>query len=117
MWWWVVYSKIFRRNMELLTFVASLITAGITLAVCLINNAFQTRKAENEREKQMIEIQASFNQAIAVIECHITELSARVEKHNNVVERTYALEKDVAVLKNRESVSENRLKDLENDGK
>ena len=43
----------------------------------------------------------------------IDVLSERVEKHNNVIERTYALEKVVAVLDNREKVSEHRLDDLE----
>ena len=36
----------------------------------------------------------------AVMECKIDELSARVEKHNSVIERQYQVEQDVAVLKN-----------------
>ena len=43
----------------------------------------------------------------------ITQLQSDVQKHNNVIERTYKLEQDVAVLKNRESVSEHRIEDLE----
>jgi len=35
-----------------------------------------------------------------VMECKIDELSARVEKHNSMIERQYRLEQDVAVLKN-----------------
>lgn len=103
--------------MDIFSFIASVLSGGVAIGVCLINNAFITRKAENEREKQMIQIQATLNQAIAVIETKIDALEKKQDKHNNVIERTYALEKDVAVLKNRESVSENRLKDLENDGK
>lgn len=55
------------------------------------------------------EMKASHQQTMTMIEI----LSDRVEKHNNVIERTYALEKAVAVLDNREKVSENRLTDLE----
>ena len=33
---------------------------------------------------------------IAVVNTKITELTKHVEKHNNMVERTYALEKEVA---------------------
>ena len=44
----------------------------------------------------------------------ITQLKEQVHKHNNIIERTYKLEKDVAVLNNRESVSEHRIEDLEN---
>ena len=43
----------------------------------------------------------------------IEQLEKKVEKHNQVVERTYKLEQDVAVLNNRESVSEHRINDLE----
>lgn len=55
------------------------------------------------------EMKAAHQQTMTMIEV----LSDRVEKHNNVIERTYALEKAVAVLDNREKVSENRLNDLE----
>ena len=34
------------------------------------------------------------------MEYKIDELSARVEKHNNMIERQQAVERDVAVLKN-----------------
>lgn len=43
----------------------------------------------------------------------VTQLQRDVAKHNGVIERTYALEKSVAVLDNREKVSEKRLLDLE----
>lgn len=43
----------------------------------------------------------------------IEQLEKKVEKHNQVVERTYRLEQAVAVLKTRESVSEHRIEDLE----
>ena len=35
----------------------------------------------------------------AVMEIKIDLLSKRVEKHNNLIERTYRLEQDVAVMK------------------
>ena len=44
---------------------------------------------------------------------NITQLKESQEKYNNVIARTYKLEQDVAVLSNRESVSEHRLTDLE----
>lgn len=43
----------------------------------------------------------------------INVLSERVERHNNVIERTYKCEERLSVLENRESVSEHRLTDLE----
>lgn len=61
----------------------------------------------------MIEIQASVGQAIALVECKIDELSKRVEKHNNVVERTFKLESDVALHEEKIKVANNRISDLE----
>ena len=43
---------------------------------------------------------ASNSKSRAVTECKIDELSARVEKHNHVIERQFQIEQDVAVLKN-----------------
>ena len=43
----------------------------------------------------------------------ISQLEKRVEKHNHLVERTYKIEEDVAILNNRQKVSEHRIEDLE----
>ena len=64
-------------------------------------------------EDNLAEVRATTQQFQAVIECKIEELSNRVEKHNTVIERTYALEKAVGILENKEKVSEHRLDDLE----
>ena len=43
----------------------------------------------------------------------VEQLEKKVEKHNTIIERTYRLEKVIAVLENKEKVSEHRLDDLE----
>ena len=43
---------------------------------------------------------ASDSKSRAVMERKIDELTRRVEKHNCLVERTYQLERDVALLRN-----------------
>jgi len=50
----------------------------------------------------------------SVMEVKFDNLEQKVMKHNNFMERVAVLEKEVAVLQNRESVSEHRLTDLEN---
>ena len=47
-----------------------------------------------------VSVYVSLNSRIAVIETKIDTLSKRVEKHNNMVERTYILERDVKTLFN-----------------
>lgn len=48
----------------------------------------------------LIGVLASNSKSRAVMEQKIDELTRRVEKHNCLVERTYLLERDVAVLRN-----------------
>ena len=47
------------------------------------------------------------------IEYKLSELTKRVDKHNNVIERTYNLEKTVEVIEERLYVANHRINDLE----
>lgn len=82
--------------------ITALITGSVTLIVCLFNNYFQQRAAEKKHDE-----------TIALIEYKLEELSKRVDKHNNVVERTYALEQNRAVFEEQIKVANNRIADLE----
>lgn len=44
----------------------------------------------------------------------IEQLEKRVEKHNNVIERVYTLEKEKAVFEEEMKVANHRIDDLEN---
>lgn len=48
----------------------------------------------------LIGVLVSNSRARAVMEVKIDELCRQVEKHNSLIERTYRLEQDVAVLRN-----------------
>lgn len=52
----------------------------------------------------------------ALIEYKVDELKKEVEKHNNLVERTFELEKDVEVIRNDMKVANHRIDDLERKG-
>lgn len=65
------------------TIIASCISAGVTLIICLINNNGQQEKTR------------------ALMDYKIDELTKKVEKHNSVVERTYILEEKVKVANHR----------------
>ena len=52
----------------------------------------------------------------ALIEYKVEELKKEVEKHNNLVERTFELEKDVEVIRNDIKVANHRIDDLEKKG-
>lgn len=48
-----------------------------------------------------------------LIEYQITELKKEVEKHNDVIRRTYELEKKTDVLTEKVAVANHRIEDLE----
>ena len=49
----------------------------------------------------------------ALIEYRLKKLEEKVDKHNNVVERTYRLEEHAAVVDEKIKVANNRIDDLE----
>lgn len=87
----------------------SIITAAIssvaTLIVCLINNHFQQGRTREEN-----------NKTIALIDYRLTELTDRVNKHNNVIERTYKLEELTALQEEKIKVANHRIENLERTG-
>lgn len=77
------------------TIVSAVIAAAATLLVCLITNHAQQEKTR------------------ALMEYKLDELTKKVEKHNNTIERTYALEKDMGIVKEQIKSNSDRIKDLE----
>ena len=55
------------------TIISSCISAAVTLLVCVISNKMQQEKTR------------------ALMEYKLDELTKRVDKHNNVIERTFIL--------------------------
>ena len=81
------------------TIIASCITAGITLIICLITNHAQGQKT------------------LALMDFRLTELTKTVEKHNDLVDRTYKLERDTQVHTEQIKVINHRVEDLERSSK
>ena len=61
----------------------ALVTGGVTLVVCLINNFLQQSKTR------------------ALLEYKLNDLTQRVNKHNDLLERTYRLEEQSKELTRR----------------
>ena len=51
--------------------------------------------------------------ASALLEYRLQQLETKVDRHNNLIERTYKLEEENAVMKNRMDVADHRIADLE----
>lgn len=72
-----------------------IIVAAITLVGALAGTYFSNRKAS------------------ALIEYRLQELEKKVDKHNNVIERTYKLEERTEVQEEKIKVANHRIEDLE----
>lgn len=82
--------------------VPALISAAVTLIVCLINNHYQR-----------IETEKKHSETITLITYRLDELSDRVDKHNQLIERTYELEKKAELAEEKIKVANHRIEDLE----
>lgn len=84
------------------TILASIITGAVAIIVCMINNHFQNIKTAK-----------SHNDNIVLISYRLEQLEQKVDKHNNLIDRTYDLERRAAVLEEKSKICNNRLSDLE----
>lgn len=82
--------------------IEAIITGAVAIVVCMINNYFQQRRSEEQNDK-----------TVTLIDYKLTELTKRVDKHNNVIERTYRLEEASAVQEEQIKVANHRIEDLE----
>ena len=82
--------------------IESIITGVVGIVVCMINNAFQQKRADEQH-----------NTTIALIEYKLDQLTHKVELHNNAVERLYEVERKLDVDEEKISVANHRIEDLE----
>jgi len=92
--------------MDTTVLVSSLITGAVSLIICIINGNSNQKKSDNEQDKRMMEIQATFNQSIAIIDCKMENLTSEVREHNNFAKRMPVVEEQIKVINH-------RLEDLE----
>ena len=82
--------------------IEAIITGIVGIVVCMINNAFQQKRADEQH-----------NTTIALIEYKLDQLTHKVDLHNNAVERLYAVERKLDVDEEKISVVNHRIDDLE----
>ena len=72
------------------TIISSLISAGVALLICVIQN----------------------NKTKALIEYRLDELEKKVDKHNNLIERMYACERNIDLHAERLNIIEKDIDEL-----
>ena len=80
---------------EIIGFLSSSCTGLVAIIVCIINNRFQNAKT------------------LAVLDLRLKTLEEKVDRHNNMIERTYKLEQDTALQEEKLKVANHRIDDLE----
>ena len=84
--------------MDINILITSLISAAVTLTICIINSRSESNKLQ------------------ALISYRLEQLERKVEKHNNLIERTYKLEETTAIHEEQIKVANHRIDDLEKEG-
>lgn len=87
--------EVINLSPEIIGFLSSSCTGLVAIIVCVINNRFQNAKT------------------IALLDLRLKTLEEKVDKHNNLVERTYQLEQNTALQEEKIKVANHRIDDLE----
>lgn len=82
--------------------IEAIITGAVAIVVCMINNIFQQKKADEQHHT-----------TITLIEYKLDQLTKQVEKHNGVIERVYEVERKLDVDEEKINVANHRIDDLE----
>ena len=88
--------------------IAAIVSGGAAILVCVINNIVVYKKTAKVNQDNIV-----------LISYRLEQLEKKVDKHNNLIDRTYELEKKVDLHSEKISVANHRIDDLEqhDDGK
>lgn len=92
--------------MEWLSFAGVLATGICTVLAVVFSNMASNQKVASMLDKSQAVFEAKVTEEIG-------QLKSQVEKHNNLIERTYELENKVSVHEEKIKVANNRIKNLE----
>ena len=121
--------------MEILKIVLSaiipvVITQVVVIIVTILNNRSTIKKLTIEKEAELFKTKQDIKEAhtasmneiiersdrtILLIETKLDALTKQVEKHNSVVERMYAAEKELTLLATEDERQNARLRQIENE--
>lgn len=82
--------------------IEAIITAAVTLIVCLVNNHFQHKQVAKKHAE-----------TINLITYRLNQLEKKQDLHNNAVCRLYEVERRLGIDEERIKVANHRIEDLE----
>ena len=81
--------------------VEALITGGVAILVCMINNFYQQKAVEKKH-----------NETISLIEYKLEQLEKKQDLHNNAVTRLYEVEKRLGIDEEKIKAANHKIEDL-----
>lgn len=82
--------------------IEAIISAAAAILVCMINNHCQNKRTEAQQKE-----------TVNLVLYRLEQLEKKQDKYNNIIFRTYELEKSEAVLEEEIKVANHRIDDLE----
>lgn len=82
--------------------LTAIVSAAATIMVCVITTTCNLAAMKKQRQEMSV-----------LVDYKITELTKRVDKHNNIIERTYKLEETAAVQAEQMKEANHRITKLE----
>lgn len=95
----------------------ALVTGGLTLIGTIITIIATNKQTISKLDKKSELSDEKIQGQIGIIETKIETLSERVQQHNQIIDRTYGLERRMAVAEERISDANHRINELRDDGK
>ena len=93
--------------------IVALVSGGLTLAGTILTVVLSHKSTIQTLEKNSELADQQIKGEIGIVNEKIEELSRRVERHNQVIDRTYELERRADVMEEKIKVANARIKDLE----
>lgn len=93
--------------------IEAIITGIVAIAVCMINNAWQNKRADKQHQATMAAAEKQHDTTIRLVEYKLDQLTKKVELHNNAVERLYEVERKLGIDEEKIDVANHRIHDLE----
>ena len=93
--------------------LAAIISGAISLIGIVVTVVVSNRKMMDELDKRSEVKDTELKGEIAVIKTEIADLRKSQDKHNNMIDRMYGAEKDIARVQEQMKVANHRIDDLE----
>ncbi len=104
---------------QIVAIIVTVLNNRTTIKKLTIEKQAELQKTKSDihtaHEKSMNEIIERSDKTIMLIETKLDALTKQVEKHNSIVERMYAAEKELTLLATEDERQNVRLKQIENE--